>query len=286
MELPGSVAQRRLGRELTKLRLAAGLSRPKAAASINFAPSSLGRIEDSRQVPHRRTLLDLLDAYGADEEKRAAILALRDRAFHREAGGWLGPYLEDLPATYADYVGLEEEADTLYASEPLIVPGLLQTEDYARAVLTALLPPTPATAIERRLAVRMQRQRILRGEDPVRLEAVIDEAALRRVVGSATVMSAQLRALAGLGSNVKLQVVPFSRGAHAGLLGSMVIVKFRDTEAPDVVLVESAAGHLLVEDKEPVDRFHVAYRRLQRLALSRKDSAALIETVRTDHEGA
>ncbi len=285
MELPGSVAQRRLGRELLKLRLAAGLSRPKAAALIRYAPSSLGRIEDSKQVPHRRTLLDLLETYGADEEKCTAMLALRERAANREAGGWLGPYLEDLPPSQADYFGLEEEAHTLYACQPLIVPGLLQTEDYARAVLTALLPPTPAGAIERRLEVRMQRQGILRGEDPVRLEAVVDEAALRRVVGSPAVMSAQLGKLADLGSNVKLQVVPFSRGAHAGMLGSLVIVKFRDTEAPDVVLVESAADHLLVEELGAVERFHAAYKRLQKLALSRRDSAVLIEQIRKDHEG-
>ncbi len=286
MELPGSVAQRRLGRELVKLRLAAGLSRPKAAASINLAPSSLGRIEDYKQVPHRRTLLDLLDAYSADDEKRAALLALRERAQNREAGGWLGPYLEDLPPTYADYVGLEEEAHTLYACQPLLVPGLLQTEEYARAVLTALIPSPAPGAIERRLEVRMQRQGILRGEDPVRLEAVVDEAALRRVVGSPAVMSAQLNALADLGPNVKLQVVPFSRGAHAGMLGGLVIMRFRDTEATDVVLMETGAGHLLVEDKEPVDRFHAAYRRLQRMALNRKESATFIETIQRDHEGA
>jgi len=285
VELPGSVAQRRLGRELRKLRLAADLTRPRAAARINLAPSTLGRIEDSVQVPHRRTLLDLLEAYGADEDTRAGLLALRERASNREAGGWLEPYLEDLPPTYADYIGLELEAHTLYTCESLLIPGLIQTEDYARAVLTALLPTsTPVAAIERRLVVRMQRQAILRGEDPAILEVVVDEAALRRVVGSPAVMSAQLGALADLGANVKLQVVPYNRGAHAGMLGSLVIVKFRDTEAPDVALVESAAGHLLIEEAGALSQFHATYRRLQRAALNRKDSAALIEAVRHDHE--
>jgi len=284
MELPGSVAQRRLGRELMKLRLAAELSRPKAAARINLAPSTLGRIEGSIQVPHRRTLLDILDMYGASTETRAALLALRERASNREAGGWLEPYLEDLPPAYADYIGLEIDAEMLQVCESVLIPGLIQTEDYARAVLTALLPTATASAIERRLAVRMQRQGILSGEEPVRYEAVVDEAALWRVVGSPAVMSSQLRALINLGSNVKLQVVPYGRGAHPGMLGSLVIVKFRDTEAPDVALIESAAGHLLIEESGALSTYHATYKRLQRMALSRRDSVGLIEAVVRDHE--
>lgn len=282
--MPGSVAQRRLGKELKAFRVALKLPRSKVCAEVGIVASTLQRIENSEQVPLRRTLSDLLRLYGVAPDMQGMLMALRDKAYSREGGGWLEPYIADLPPTYADYVGLEFDAATLLTCELALIPGLLQTEDYARAVLAAVLPGAAARTIERRLEVRMQRQAIVKGEDPVRLEAVLDEGALRRVIGSHRIMAEQLRALADLGSNIKLQVIPFDRGAHPGVLGSLVIMKFRDEQAPDVALVESVAGHILLEESEAVETLHATYRRLQRMALNRKDSAVLVEAARRYHE--
>lgn len=284
MELPGSVAQRRLSKELKAFRLALKLPRAKVCEELQIYQSTLSRIETNQQVPLRRTLVDLLRLYGVSADMRDMLMALRDRAASREGGGWLEPYIADLPPTYADYVGLEFDAATLLTWELAVVPGLLQTEDYARSVLAAVLPGAAPRAIERRLEVRMQRQAIVKGDDPVRLEAVVDEGALKRVIGSHAIMAAQLRALADLPPNIKLQVIPYDRGAHPGVLGSLVIMKFRDELAPDVALVESVAGHIMVEEGKSVETLQATYRRLQRMALSRKESAALIEAARRDHE--
>ncbi|HEX2314037.1 MAG TPA: helix-turn-helix transcriptional regulator [Thermomonospora sp.] len=252
-----------LGAELRRLREAAGLSREAAGELIRASESKISRLELGRVSFKRRDLADLLAGYGLAAEqdpRRAALLALAAQA---NRPGWWHRYSDVVPHWFQTYVGLEHDATLIRAYEVQFVPGLLQTRDYARAVARLGHPSATEAEVERRVQVRMERQRILGGGGP-RLWAVMDEAALCRPVGGRAVMRDQLRHLVETASRpgVTLQVVPFERGGHAAAGGAFSILRFAEPELPDIVYLEQLTSALYVDKPSDVYRYLAVMERL------------------------
>jgi transcriptional regulator with XRE-family HTH domain len=264
---------------MRQLRDAAGLTREEVAERTNLDQGTLWRIETARaRRPQRRTLLAILDVYGVDEAKRDELLALSREA---TKPGLMQPYHDELPQEYATYVGFEAEARVISNYESLFVPGLLQTEDYARAVIRGVLPSATSKEVEQRVRVRMDRQALLAGDDPLKLWAIVDEAALHRLVGGAETMNAQMRRLVETAAvpHVTLQVIAWSVGAHAGMPGSFVLMDFPDPSDPPVVYIDSMAGDLFLEAEPEVRRYRGVFEHLRAVALSPGDSTSLIAQI-------
>lgn len=227
-----------LGARLRKLRQGSGASRGDAIRVIRGSASKLSRLESGRVKIKPRDLADLLSLYGVDDEaERAALLALADPA---RAGGWWREYGDAVPSWLEQYLDLEQAASLIRTYEVEVVPGLLQTEDYARAVIGQVCPDASAEETDRRVALRMARQRMMFADERVRLWALIDEASLLRPAGEAGVMAAQVRRLveAARLPNVTLQVLPLSVGARVSGAGCCTLLRFAETELPDVVFLE------------------------------------------------
>lgn len=266
---------RRLAAELVALRKNAGLERKDVIERLGVAASTLYRIETGRAAPRRSTLYSMLLLYGVnDERRRNDLLSLMEQA--NAGGGWLNAYGDVVPEVYLEYIRFEQAAAELSNYEYSLVPGLLQTEDYARAVIGGMLPLATEEVIERRVTVRLQRQAVLDDDPPVSIEAVIDEAALRRVVGGPDVMREQLRALQVPRPNVKIRVIPFDVGAHPGLMGSFVVLHFRDAGVGDMVYIDSSAGDLFMESTADLARYRGVFAQLQAVALHETHSLALL----------
>jgi hypothetical protein len=202
-----------------------------------------------------RDVVDLLVRYGVEEEsEREALVTLAREA---NAPGWWHQYNDVLPDWFQTYVGLEEAASILRVYEVQFVPGLLQTADYARAVMTRALPGGPSEEIERRVSIRVTRQEMLTKEGGPRLWAVVDEAALRRSVGGKEVFRSQLEHLIEVTSDPKitLQVTPFQLGLHAAEGGAFTIMRFPEDDLPDVVYLEQLTSALYLDKREDVDRY-------------------------------
>lgn len=275
-QLP-TVRLRRLAAELRVLRAQAELTREEVAEQTGVNIATLYRIETARARPQRRTLLALLDVYGVTDAAIRAELAELSRQASQL--GWLHQYESDLAEQYTTYISFEAEARGVRNYESLFVPGLLQTERYARAVIRGVAPLADPAEVRRRVEVRLRRQESLRKADPVRLWAVLDEAALHRVVGDEAVMGEQLRAMVtACGTpQVTLQVVPFDTGAHAGMPGSFVVMEFPNAADSDLVYLESIAGDLFLERENDVRRFSITFEHLQAVALSPVESVRLID---------
>jgi len=233
----------------------------------------------SESVTSRRDLAyqSLLDKYGiTDEGQRADLVALSRQATQL---GWLQAYESELPEEYTAYISFEAEARSVRNYESLFVPGLLQTEDYARAVIRGVLPLATDDEVERRVEARMQRQDSIKKKNPLRLWAIVDEAVIHRRVGDADVMADQLRALleAARLPHVTLQVIPFATGAHAGMPGSFAVMDFSDAADPALVYIESMAGELFLEREPEVRRYTLTFEHLQAAALDPTSSARMIE---------
>jgi transcriptional regulator with XRE-family HTH domain len=248
---------RRLAIELSSRREAAGLSREEAARRLEWSTSTVFRIETGRSRPQPRSVRDLLDLYGVTGTERDGLIQLARDA---RQPGWWHSFRDVLPNPYEVYIGLETGAVSIRNFEPLIIPGLLQTADYARAMIRGGPRELDREEIERRVEVRMSRQQILLHDNRPRLWAVIDEAAIRRVVGGSTVMAAQLRHLAEAAEHGRttLQVVPFGAGAHAGAGGPFVILELPGPAEPDLVYVETLAGDIYLEERTDVNRYTLA----------------------------
>lgn len=278
MKLPGprvTARSRRLAKELVALRERKGLTRLEAAAILDLNKTTLYRIETGQQTPQGRNLRALLAMYGATEQDRSRALQLAQG--DSSEGGWLHAYESHTTEEYAQYISFEGDASRLCSYTPQLIPGLLQTSDYARAVIAGSLLGAAPEEIERRVELRTQRQRQAALAN-VDLKAVVDEAALWRVIGGPAVMSAQLRALREPRAGVELRVLPFDAGAHPGLVGSFVYLQF-DDEVGDLVYVEFIAGEVFREDPAEVDQFRQTFDHLWMLALTAPASAALIETM-------
>jgi len=251
-----------LGTQLRRLREAKGITREDAGYQIRASESKISRMELGRVSFKERDIADLLTLYGiAHQDERAALLALARQANNP---GWWQRYGDILPSWFQTYLGLEEAAMLIRTYEVQFVPGLLQTEDYARAVITQGNSTASVGELEQRVSLRMTRQRLLKRPDGPQLWAVVDEAALRRPMGSRAVMRAQLERLIEASElpNVTLQVLPFQAGAHAAEAGAFTILRFPEHDLPDVVYLEQLTGALYLDKRDDVDAYMAAVDRL------------------------
>ena len=248
-----------VGGQLRRLREAAGISRERAGYEIRGSESKISRLELGRVSFKERDVLDLLALYGVtDVDRRDALVNLAKEA---NQPGWWHSYDDVLAAWFSTYVGLEEAASVIRTYEIQFVPGLLQTEDYARATIVAGRPEANDEEIERRVNLRMNRQTLLRREEhPPMVWAVVDEAALRRPIGGRKVMRGQIEHLLDLTAEpaVKLQIMPFRFGGHAAEGGPFTLLRFPDEDLPDIVYIEQLTGALYIDKREQVDRYRKA----------------------------
>lgn len=251
-----------LGSQLRRLREAKGVTRDDAGYTIRASGSKISRMELGRVSFKERDVEDLLDLYGVDEEEAQALIALAKQA---NSPGWWHKYGDVLPDWFQVYVGLEEAALLIRLYEVQFVPGLLQTADYARAVIRLGRPSASADEVERRVGLRTARQEVLKKESGgPRLWAVVDEAALRRPIGGGEVMRAQLVRLieAAREPNITLQVVPFRSGGHAAEAGAFTIMRFPEVDLPDVVYLEHLTSALYLDKREDVEKYTEVMERL------------------------
>jgi transcriptional regulator with XRE-family HTH domain len=240
-----------LGAQLRRLREASGRSPAEAAVAIRATPSKISRLERGRSAARQRDVDDLLSLYGVtDRAEHERLLELTRQA---AAPGWWQPYSDVLPRWLELYIGLERAASVIRSYEVQFVHGLMQTEDYARAVISISRAGAPAEEISRRVSLRMQRQQMLTEPGAPQLWAVLDEAALRRPPDGPMVMRAQLEHLLQLTElpNITLQIVPFRIGPHAAAGGPFTILRFPEPDLPDVVYLEQLNSALYFD--QPVD---------------------------------
>ena len=270
---PPTVRLRRLAAELRNLRSSAALSREDVEGRTGINEATLYRIETARARPQRRTLVALLDLYGVTDPQRSDLLAIARGAEHQ---GWLQPYHSELPEEYSAYISFEAEARSVRNYESLYIPGLLQTEDYARAVIVGGLPMASHTEVEQRVEARLERQALLTSDTSLELWAIVDEAAIRRIVGGHEIMQAQLKhvLLVAQAPNVTFQMIPYDKGAHPGMAGSFVHMSFHDPLDPELVYVDSLAGDLFLEAEADVRRYKLMFEHLQAAALSPRETSA------------
>ncbi|MBL7491262.1 helix-turn-helix transcriptional regulator [Frankia sp. AgW1.1] len=251
-----------LGSQLRRLREDKGVSREDAGYHIRGSESKISRLELGRVSFKERDVEDLLTLYGVTEEaERAPFMALVREANQQ---GWWQSFSEVLPNWFQPYIGLEESASLIRTYELQFIPGLLQTEEYARAIITQGNRGVPKEIIETRVNVRMNRQKVLSRENAPRLWVVIDEAALRRPIGGVKTMKAQIEHLIDLMStpSLTLQVMPFDFGGHAAEGGAFSILRFPEPDIPDVVYIEVLGGANYLDKREEVDRYMEAMDRL------------------------
>ncbi|MBL7547752.1 helix-turn-helix domain-containing protein [Frankia sp. AgB1.9] len=251
-----------LGSQLRRLREDKGVSREDAGYHIRGSESKISRLELGRVSFKERDVEDLLTLCGVTEEaERAPFMALVREANQQ---GWWQSFSEVLPNWFQPYIGLEESASLIRTYELQFIPGLLQTEEYARAIITQGNRGVPKEIIETRVNVRMNRQKVLSRENAPRLWVVIDEAALRRPIGGVKTMKAQIEHLIDLMStpSLTLQVMPFDFGGHAAEGGAFSILRFPEPDIPDVVYIEVLGGANYLDKREEVDRYMEAMDRL------------------------
>ena len=273
------VRRRLLGAALRRFREGAGYSLDDAARILECDRSKISRIETGQRGIRPIELRELLDEYGVDPDRRDALLTVARQT--RQAGWWQS-YSHVLSDAYQDFISLEASASTIWTYEAQLVPGLLQTEDYARAIAAASLFGESQDEREQFVQARLRRQQVLTRDNPLQFWAILSEGALRQLVGSREIMQAQLAQLIEVSNeraNVTLQVLPFAAGAHAATSGPFVIMKF--PEAPDlgVVYLEGQTGGIYLESADEVARYTLVCEHLRASALSTVATVRLIEEV-------
>lgn len=261
---PGSVVRRMLlGSQLRRLREARGITREQAGYSIRASESKISRMELGRVSFKTRDVEDLLTLYGiTDEAERTALVNLAREA---NVAGWWHSYSDVLPSWFPTYVGLEGAASLIRAYEVQFVHGLLQTEAYARAVVRRGMKGASEADVEKRVELRLERQKYLVAENAPDFHVVLDEAALRRPYGDRAVMREQLQHLIDMSErpNVRLQVMPFSFGGHSGESGAFTILSFPESDLSDVVFMEQLTSALYLDKREDVAQYEQALSELQ-----------------------
>ncbi|MEV6983129.1 helix-turn-helix transcriptional regulator [Sphaerisporangium sp. NPDC051017] len=277
-----TVRLRRLGAQLRRLREAQGLTLEEAGERMERSLSSLSKIETGRVAVRVRDLRVILDFYQVSDEKQYEWLIGLARDARKR--GWWQQYDDVLSAAYQDFISLESDAAAVRTFETILIPGLLQTVDYARAVIEAVPAPRSRQDIGQLAKVRVERQEVLAREVPLQLWAIVDEAALHRHIGGRDTMRGQLHRLveAARMEHVTLQVLPYTAGAHAGINGPFTILEFAEKSEPDVVLVENLTSGLYLEQEVDTRRFDQAFDHLRASALPIADSISLIERVIED----
>lgn len=272
-----TVRRRRLGAELRRLRELRGMTAEEVAGRLMVSQSKISRLENGRRSISQRDVRDLCDVYEVEDDRvRAGLMEMAKESRQR---GWWHEF-GDIP--YSVYIGLEAEASSIRAYESSFVPGLLQTRDYAEAVVAGTQPDTDPTAIRRRVDVRLKRQHRITGEDQLgSLWVVIDEAVLRRQVGGPRVMAEQLYQLVELGErpNINLQVIPFTHGAHPGMTGTFSLLEFPESADSTVVYFEGVTSDLYLEKDADVRRYTNLYDHLRAAALSVADTRSRITAI-------
>ncbi|MFI8204324.1 helix-turn-helix domain-containing protein [Streptomyces sp. NPDC085937] len=274
-----AVRRRKLGAELRALRTAAGLTSGDAARLAGWHQSKVSRIETGTSGVKPADVRLLLDVYGVDEPQlRELLLVLSGSGKGGGRDHWWHAYRGVLPPTYRDFISLESQASAMRTLETTVIPGLLQTPEYARAVTEAALEGTSEERLDALVEVRLARQDVLRADPPLELNAVLDEAVLRREVGGPDVMSRQLERLmeAARLPQVRLQVLPFSAGAHIGVTGPFVIFSFSRTSDLDVVVLDHLTSSHYLERKEDLRAYSEAFDALSTHALSPEESLDFI----------
>ena len=276
-----TVRRRRLGSELRKLREQKGMTAEEVAARLLVSQSKISRLENGRRSISQRDVRDLCGVYGVEDVR--IVESLMQMAKESRQQGWWHAF-GDIP--YSVYIGLETEAASLRVFEPQVVPGLLQTQGYATAVIAGNLPEATTEQVDKRVNVRMRRQeRILDPDGPLRMWAVIDEAALHRLVGDKQLMREQLEHLVELSQlpHVTVQVLPFDMGAHPGILGQYAILEFPDASDSSVVYIEGVTSDLYLEKANDVQKYSVMYEHLRAQALNVEQSRQFIADIAKDY---
>lgn len=279
-----TVRRRRLGQELRRLRELRGMTAEEVAERLLVSQSKISRLENGRRSISQRDVRDLCGVY--EVEDRRIVESLMQMAKESRQQGWWHAF-GDIP--YSVYIGLETDAASLRVYESLIVPGLMQTRDYAEAVISGMWPEATNAEVDKRVQVRLKRQdRLSDPSDPLRFWAVIDEALLRRVVGSRSVMAEQLEHLVRLSqeAHITLQVLPNEVGAHPGMYGKFSILEFHDSLDGSVVYLEGVTSDLYLEKPNDVQNYSVMYEHLRAKALNAEQSREFIDQVRAGYASA
>ncbi|MBO0802171.1 MAG: helix-turn-helix domain-containing protein [Nocardiopsaceae bacterium] len=282
-----TMRRRRLAAELRRLRHESGLLIEDVAADLGWQPSKLSRIENRQVGITTSDLRKLLDVYKMkDQASRDQLLDMARRATER---GWWQSFTSGvMPNALANLIGLETEARAIRSYEPELVPGLLQTEAYARAVMRAWQPGWTAADIDRRVEIRLGRQDVLREPGASLLASyIINEAVLRRAVGGNEVMHEQIEVLAKERdpANVTVQVLPFNTGAHPSMAGPFQILTFPDEGDLGIVHLESAMNAITLERPEELRRYEEIWGSLQARALSPEDSQVMMRSYALRYSG-
>ncbi len=273
MQTPSSpiVRRRELGALLKALRTEKGWTAEQVAGRLLVSPSKISRLENGHRGASARDIRDLCNLYGVDDSERQRLLELAHEGKQR---AWWQP----LGLPYSTYVGLEEAATSISDYGLGIMPGLLQTHDYARAIVQAAVPKWIPEVVEQRVEGRMTRQQLLIREDAPHFEAVVDESVLHRVVGSPATMRAQLEQLLKLSElpNVTLRVIPYGAGALPAGNNKFIILSFVLPTVSDVVFVEGLTGDLYLDDPRDVEVYNATFRTLTELAADPESTREII----------
>lgn len=271
-----TMRRRALARELARLREECGMTIKDAALALEWDPSKLSRVESLQRGMIVRDVRRLLNLYGiTDEAQREALFELSRQSKQR---GWWQEYGDTLVGPYANLIGIETEATEIRAYEPELVPGLLQTEDYARAVIQVSGIAATQEEAERLVRIRLTRQEILTRDDPPRLRVVLNEGAVRRLVGGPIVMREQLRRLAAARdqATVQIQVLPYSAGEHPAMTGPFEILTFAEPGERGVVNLEEMSSALFLEKPDELRQYGRAFEYLIAAALGPRESADML----------
>jgi transcriptional regulator with XRE-family HTH domain len=289
--MPGdnpTILRMRLGSELRELRNRVGLSldaasEALAAADQDISVSKLSRLENGKGAIRLQDIRALLDLYKVDSDAQRELLIqmAREAKAAVSAGAWWTDYESVLPTGLSTYVALEAAAGRLLAFTHTIIEGLLQTEDYARAMIQAWRPTDSTQIIDRLVEVRMQRQKLLREDPRLELVTIMDEAAMRRPIGGDGVMRRQLEHIVEVCEelpNVSLQVVPLSKGAYGVQHGMFTLIEPRDLAVEPVAYVDSTGGNLYLQRPDQIQRFRNMFGRLQAIALDPNESLQMVRS--------
>ncbi|WP_307029421.1 MULTISPECIES: helix-turn-helix domain-containing protein [Streptomyces] len=276
-----TVRRRRLGQELRRLRELKGMTAEEVAERLLVSQSKISRLENGRRSISQRDVRDLCGVYEVEDVR--IVDSLMQMAKDSRQQGWWHSF-GDIP--YSVYIGLETDAASLRVYDPQVVPGLLQTRTYAESLISGALPEATPTDIDKRVQVRLRRQeRISAAENPLRLWAVLDEAALRREVGNRQVMIEQLEHLIEMSQlpHVTVQMIPFTMGAHPGVSGQYAILEFPDAADSSVVYIEGVTSDLYLEKAQDVQKYSVMYEHLRAQALNVDQSREFISSIAKDY---
>ncbi|MFF5230467.1 helix-turn-helix domain-containing protein [Dactylosporangium sp. NPDC000521] len=271
-----TLLRRQLGAELRRLREAARKTAAEVAAELKWSESKVSRIETANSSIRNPDLTKLFDLYQTAEAERTRITALATQSRQR---AWWEAYGDALLGAYETYIGFESEAAEIFIYDAVILHGLLQTVEYAGAIINSVSVGERPDVVSQRVSVRMARQAVLTRDPPPKIRAILDEAVLKRAVGGTDVMKRQLMRLLEIADRptVTLQMVPFDRGAHRGVDGTFTVLEFANETEPPIVYCDGMTGGVFRNRPEEVRRYLVAFESLRTVALSHTETLDYIQ---------